>query len=144
MVPQIPWFPPSLNMCSCDPALKKKKPAEQEMCFGHVLTSTQDTITGRRSQNHKDSDADDKFAIIPRLCNLRGQIKRGGFMVSDLERPSAVKERGAVFSESLTTKKKETDARFGLFLCCSWLAAQLRGESCIITHHVLCLCAQGS
>lgn len=39
MVPQIPWFPPSLNMCSCDPALKrkkeKKKPQEKEMCFGH-------------------------------------------------------------------------------------------------------------
>lgn len=110
----------------------------------HILTSTQDTITGRRSQNHKDSDADDKFVIMPRFCNLWGQIKRSGFMVSDLERPSAVKERGAVFSESLTTKKKETDARFGLFLCSSWLVAQLRGESCIIIHHVLCLCAQGS
>lgn len=40
MVPQIPWFPPSLNMCLCDPALKKEEEKKEPTRKGRCILDT--------------------------------------------------------------------------------------------------------
>lgn len=141
------------------------------MCFGHFLTFLLWFCGCAETRTQLESDAQ-RFGKISFLLffwstkmqtlmtnlqlffnilrNLRGRIKRRGFMVSD---PRWLKDGGEggiekpPVSSRFFKKKldnKETESRFGLFHFSSGLVSHLRGESCIITHHSYCLCAQGS